>query len=67
MFLTPAGIWMGAHVSYHEWWLWNQIPVTLGIWLGGLLFVGLPMLWMAPSEAPAAMIENEPQVKLQEP
>jgi formate transporter len=46
MFLIPAGIWMGAPVSLREWWLWNQIPVTVGNLVGGFLFVGLPMLWM---------------------
>lgn len=44
MFLIPAGIWMGAPVSYREWWLWNQLPVTLGNLIGGMLFVGLPVL-----------------------
>lgn len=48
MFLIPAGILMGAPVSFRDWWLWNQIPVTLGNLGGGLLFVGLPMLWLAP-------------------
>ncbi len=47
MFLIPAGMWMGAPVSYREWWLWNQLPVTLGNLFGGILFVGLPMLWIA--------------------
>ena len=47
MFLIPTGMWMGAPVSYREWWLWNQIPVTLGNFFGGILFVGLPMLWIA--------------------
>lgn len=66
MFLIPAGIWMGAPISYHEWWLWNQIPVALGNLVGGLLFVGLPMFWMAPSKAPAAVIESAPEAELQE-
>lgn len=46
MFIIPAGIWMGAPVSLRDWWLWNQLPVTLGNFVGGLLFVGLPMLWL---------------------
>jgi formate/nitrite transporter len=46
MFVIPAGIWMGAPVSLSDWWLWNQLPVTLGNFLGGSIFVGLPMLWM---------------------
>lgn len=47
MFLIPTGMWMGAPISYRDWWLWNQIPVTLGNLVGGLVFVGLPMLWMS--------------------
>ncbi|NYF81111.1 formate/nitrite transporter family protein [Granulicella arctica] len=46
MFVIPAGILMGAPVSLRDWWLWNQIPVTVGNIVGGLLFVGLPMLWI---------------------
>ncbi len=46
MFIIPAGILMGAPVSLREWWLWNQIPVTLGNLAGGFLFVSLPMLWL---------------------
>lgn len=44
MFVIPAGIWMGAPITYADWWLWNQLPVTLGILVGGFLFVGVPML-----------------------
>lgn len=46
MFIIPAGMMMGAPVSIGTWWLWNQIPVTLGNFAGGLLFVGLPMVWI---------------------
>lgn len=46
MFVIPAGMLMGAPISMRDWWLWNQIPVTLGNLLGGFLFVSLPMLWM---------------------
>ncbi len=46
MFVIPAGIFMGAPVSASDWWLWNQLPVTLGNLAGGLLFVGIPMLWI---------------------
>jgi len=46
MFVIPAGMWMGAPISLSDWWLWNQLPVTLGNLAGGLLFVGMPMLWM---------------------
>lgn len=40
MFLIPTGMLLGAHVSLSDWWLWNQIPVTLGNLVGGLFFTG---------------------------
>jgi formate/nitrite transporter len=43
MFIVPAGMMMGAKVSLGDWWLWNQIPVTLGNLVGGLLFTGLAL------------------------
>jgi len=43
MFLIPAGMLFGAKVSFSDWWLWNQIPVTLGNFVGGLLFTGLAL------------------------
>ena len=43
MFVIPAGMMMGAKVSLSDWWLWNQIPVTLGNLVGGLLFTGLAL------------------------
>lgn len=46
MFIIPAGKLMGAPISLSDWWLWNQLPVTLGNLVGGFVFVGLPMLWL---------------------
>ena len=46
MFVIPAGIWMGAPISFTDWWLWNQLPVTFGNLIGGFIFVGVPMLSM---------------------
>ena len=43
MFVIPAGMMMGAKVSLGDWWVWNQIPVTLGNLVGGLLFTGLAL------------------------
>lgn len=40
MFIIPAGMMMGAKVSFADWWVWNQIPVTLGNLAGGALFTG---------------------------
>ncbi len=68
MFIIPAGMLMGAPVSIRAWWLWNQIPVTLGNLAGGFLFVGLPMLWIgrvAPGKgvepAPVGSLESLPE------
>jgi formate transporter len=41
MFVIPAGMLLHAPVSPAAWWLWNQIPVTLGNILSGSLFTGL--------------------------
>ena len=43
MFLIPTGMLLGAKVSVADWWLWNQIPVTLGNLVGGLVFTGLAL------------------------
>jgi formate transporter len=43
MFVIPAGRLLGAPVTVSTWWLWNQIPVTLGNLVGGVLFTGLAL------------------------
>ncbi len=43
MFVIPTGMLMGAKVSLYQWWVWNQIPVTLGNIVGGFLFTGLAL------------------------
>lgn len=41
MFVIPTGMMMGAKITFADWWLWNQIPVTLGNLVGGFIFTGL--------------------------
>ncbi|AEI42699.1 formate/nitrite transporter family protein [Paenibacillus mucilaginosus] len=41
MFVIPAGMMYGANVTLGGWWLWNQLPVLLGNFAGGLIFTGL--------------------------
>ncbi len=48
MFVIPAGMMMGANVSAYNWWVWNQIPVTLGNIVGGFLFTGLALYATQP-------------------
>jgi formate/nitrite transporter len=43
MFIIPTGMLLGAKVSVSDWWLWNQIPVTLGNLIGGFVFTGLAL------------------------
>jgi formate transporter len=64
MFLIPTGMMLGAKVTVADWWLWNQIPVTLGNLVGGFCFTGFalyttykpaaePIRMAAPSQVPA--------------
>lgn len=67
MFVIPAGMLFGARVSLADWWLWNQIPVTLGNIAGGVVLTGLALYAThhkresrAPAAAPTFAIEPEP-------
>ncbi|KQO01030.1 formate/nitrite transporter family protein [Paenibacillus sp. Leaf72] len=41
MFVIPAGMLLGADVSFADWWVWNQIPVLIGNFIGGAVFTGM--------------------------
>ncbi len=43
MFVIPTGMMMGAKVGIEGWWWWNQIPVTLGNFVGGFVFTGFAL------------------------
>ncbi|MEH7224110.1 formate/nitrite transporter family protein [Bacillus sp. JJ1566] len=43
MFVIPTAIFMGANISLSDWWLWNQIPVTIGNFIGGFIFTALAL------------------------
>lgn len=58
MFVIPAGMMLGAHVSFADWWMWNQIPVTVGNVAGGLIFTGLALY--ATHKKPALAAESSP-------
>ncbi len=45
MWLIPTGILSGANVSVYDWWVWNQIPVTLGNILGAMVMNGTLWYW----------------------
>jgi formate/nitrite transporter len=58
MFVIPAGMILGAPVSFTDWWLWNQIPVTLGNIFGGFVFTGFA-LYLTYRRAPV-IAETKP-------
>src|SRR6516164_6220908 len=43
MFVIPTGKFFGAPVSLSQWWVWNQIPVTLGNIVSGALLTGVAL------------------------
>jgi formate transporter len=61
MFVIPAGMLLHAPVSMSAWWLWNQIPVTLGNILSGSLFTGLA-LYSTFGSRPAVAVERQPEL-----
>ncbi|HEX3731169.1 MAG TPA: formate/nitrite transporter family protein [Opitutaceae bacterium] len=65
MFVIPAGMMLGAKVSLADWWLWNQLPVTLGNFAGGLLFTGLFLYWTYRGEPGAARAAARPVPELE--
>ncbi len=63
MFAIPAGMLLGANVTLSDWWLWNQIPVTLGNLVGGTVFTGLAIYatHRAAKPAPAGDVTMQQQ------
>ncbi|GGA84891.1 formate/nitrite transporter family protein [Puia dinghuensis] len=43
MFVIPAGMLLGAKVTFKDWWVINQIPATLGNLVGGVIFTALAL------------------------
>ena len=56
MFVIPTGMMLGAKVSVADWWLWNQIPVTLGNLVGGFVFTGLALYTTYKPAKPVAEV-----------
>src|SRR5439155_23365767 len=63
MFVIPAGMLLGARVGQGDWWLWNQIPVTLGNVVGGMILTGLA-LHVTHRAAPAREVRRPTAVAL---
>jgi formate/nitrite transporter FocA (FNT family) len=41
MFVIPTGILLGSNVTISGWLLFNQLPVTIGNFIGGCLLTGV--------------------------
>ena len=46
MFIFPAAMLLGGPISMYDFWIANEIPVTIGNFLGGFLFTGAAISWV---------------------
>jgi formate/nitrite transporter len=61
MFVIPAGMMFHAPVSASQWWIWNQIPVTLGNILAGAMFTGAALCWTYSTQPQQTQIQTAPE------
>jgi len=59
IFVIPAGMLLKAPVSFGQWWVWNQIPVTLGNILAGALFTGVALWWTHARKQQEPLLETD--------
>jgi formate/nitrite transporter FocA (FNT family) len=65
MFVIPTGMLLRAPVSFGAWWVWNQIPVTIGNIIAGAAFTGLALYathGSKPAPEPIATAAAEPEL-----
>jgi len=58
MFLFPAGLLLGAHFTFVDYLLWNEIPTVLGNLVGGLSFTGLTLYATHLKTAPKSVLRR---------
>jgi formate/nitrite transporter len=51
-FIIPAAMLFGAPISMYDFWVGNQVPVTIGNFLGGFLFTGAALGWLFYTRKP---------------
>jgi formate transporter len=55
MFVIPSAMVFGAHITMSDWWIGNELPVTIGNFVGGFLFTGAAIAFMyGTREKPSA-------------
>jgi formate/nitrite transporter len=52
MYFIPAGIFMGAKVTWEQFLIWNLAPVTLGNIVGGAIFIATVYYYTFKAEFP---------------
>jgi formate/nitrite transporter FocA (FNT family) len=58
MFLFPSGLLLGAHFTWIDYLLWNEIPTVLGNLVGGLSFTGLTLYATHVKTAPKSVLRR---------
>ena len=58
MFLFPSGLLLGAHFTWIDYLLWNEIPTVLGNLVGGLSFTGLTLYATHIKTAPKSVLRR---------
>ena len=61
MYFIPAGIFVGAKVTWTQFLLWNLAPVTVGNIIGGALFIGVVYHFAFKKEMPAEPAPAAPE------
>lgn len=46
MFVIPSAMVYGAHITLSDWWIGNELPVTIGNFVGGFLLTGAAIAFM---------------------
>jgi formate transporter len=62
-FIIPAAMLFGAPISQYDFWVGNQVPVTIGNFLGGFLFTGAALGWLfytRPAKEPVPPLTRDP-------
>lgn len=57
MFVIPAGMLLGADITWGDWWIWNQIPVTLGNLMSGSILTGLALHYITKKKETQQKLE----------
>lgn len=65
MYVIPAAMFSGAHITVRQWWVWNQIPVTIGNVIGGAIFTGLAFYLAHGPRKPAPIVVPTPEASLE--